>query len=251
MTVKVITTLHQDGYNLYGKESLDSWATFFPSDWKIFYYAEKHEPALSERVTVLDFDKECANWQKFYDHVKNKSHNLSGRELNWYKKALRWSFKMFALLHALENTNDRFLIWMDADVFATHSPRKTWISESLGTSALAAWMQYLSGGSHVESGVLIIDMLHPDTKTLKDWIYKGYVDYAVLNEKKAWDGFWLAKLLETGTMSWKDVKMVSLNKRTDSLHWLNHRAGTEKFLNKGISSRSGRTEQTELLKEKS
>ena len=52
MTVEVVTTLHVDGYNLYGKNSIPTWEQYFPADWSITYYAENHIPELSNRVKV-------------------------------------------------------------------------------------------------------------------------------------------------------------------------------------------------------
>lgn len=249
MKVTVVTTLHKDGYNLYGKNNIDTWINFFPQDWEIHYYAEKHFPDFSNRIKIFDFNKECPEWDQFYDHIKSISAGLKGKELNWYKKALRWSFKMFALVQTLETVKEGYVIWLDADNVALSSPPSNWVKKVLNNKAIAAHLEQIKHGKHIESGVLVIDTQHPDVLMIKNWIRKGYIDKLILNEPKAWDSFWLAKLLLSNTVAWNEIKMVVINSNINSGYWLNHKAGTTKFKESGISGRSGRTEDEELLKE--
>lgn len=256
MSITVLTTLHKDGYDLYGKENLDSWARFFPVSWNIYYYSEKHQPDLDKRITILDFDESCPDWQKFYSTVKNKLDrdplkNDSKRK-NWYKKALRWSFKMFALLDILERKPSRYVIWLDADVRANAGPPSQWIERCLQNKSLAAQLENIKAGSHVETGILIIDTHHPDISKIINWIDRGYRKYNILDEDKAWDGIWMAKLLATNTVSWNKLWMVQLEKTAkpftdNSLSWLSHRVGKRKFDNPNIDIRSGRTKDQELI----
>jgi hypothetical protein len=256
MSVKVITTLHKDGYELYGSEHIPTWAEYFPSDWKIVYYAEKHSPTFSERIDVVDFDVECATWQDFYNAVKNKINSapqqLDVKAMNWYKKALRWSFKMFTLMHALKNTEERYLIWLDADVIAMHKPTDNWILECLDNKCLAGQLEFVKAGGHVETGILIIDLHHPDIDILYNWIKLGYVEYKILEEEKAWDGIWIAKLVQSNTIAWNNISMVIQQKvakafSDNKLKWLRHRVGKHKFQETKISARSGRTVDNELI----
>jgi hypothetical protein len=256
MSVKVITTLHEDGYNLYGSEHIATWTEHFPIDWKIVYYAEKHSPKFAERVSVVDFDVECESWQDFYNAVKAKL-NLDPQKnnvkvMNWYKKALRWSFKMFTLMHALKNTEERYLIWLDADVIAVHRPRDGWILDCLDEKCLAGQLEFIKAGGHVETGILIIDLHHPDIDKLYNWIKLGYVEYKILEEEKAWDGIWIAKLVQSNTIAWNNISMVIQQKvakafSDSSLKWLRHRVGKRKFDNSKVNERSGRTNDKELI----
>jgi hypothetical protein len=245
MNVKVITTLHKDGYDLYGKNNIETWIKFFPKDWSIYYYSEKHSPTFSSRINVLDFDKECSDWELFYQEIKLRSAGLLGRELNWYKKCLRWSFKMYTLVHALENTSERYLIWLDADVVAKDQPTKNWVTDTLQNGCLAACKETLKDGVHIESGALIFDLSKKEIEIVKDWINYGYKQLNILKEKKAWDGYWLAKLLESNRLKWTNTHVVSLH--TIQKNWLFHEVGTKKFKNNDYSSRSGRKPESELI----
>lgn len=257
MTVKVITTLHKDGYDLYGKLNLRSWSKYFPQDWKIVYYAEKHQPEFDERIEIIDFNETCPEWEGFYSAIKESYEKKKTRDqkiLNWHKKALRWSFKSFSLLHALKNSSCRYLIWLDSDVIAKRTPVDNWIELCLNKKCMAGQLEHIKAGGHVETGVLIFDLEHPDIKKIIDWIDLGYNKYKILDEDKAWDGIWMAKLVMSNTISWNNLEMVVKSDvarafSNDSLKWLAHKVGKRKFQSSNFNVRSGRTEENELLKD--
>lgn len=256
MNVTVITTLHKDGYELYGKENLDTWTKFFPSSWNIHYYAEKHNAKLDQRVTVLDFDQTCPEWQDFYFEVKNRfsndPKNSDSKRKNWYKKALRWSFKMFALMHSMKTKPSRYIVWLDADVLAKNNPPINWVESCLANTCLAGQLEFIKNGGHVETGILIIDLDHPESQKLYDWIEKGYIKKEILKESKAWDGIWMAKLVMSRAISWNNIKMVVKQNSArafsnEKLSWLVHKVGKEKFNHSKFDKRSGRTGEQELI----
>lgn len=254
-SVKVITTLHQDGYNLYGKNFIQTWIKFFPQEWQIDYYAEKHEPEFDKRIHVLDFNKSCTGWQEYYDHILSCVNSLDTKKdkktINRYKKALRWSFKMFALLHALENANTRYLIWMDSDVYAKAHPSEQWITAMLDNKCMAGQVERVKNFTHVETGILIIDLEHPDLPKLISWIKKGYVEKDILKEPKPWDGAWIGKLYDLKLIAFNNIWMLTRNNHAKAfsnqrLQWLVHKVGDDKFPEE-YSGRSGRTLESELV----
>ncbi len=255
MSVTVVTTLHEDGYKIYGQRNLETWSSMFPTDWSILYYGEKHDAKLPGRVKVLDFDQVCPEWQGFYNAVKSqysKEATMDEKRKNWYKKALRWSFKMYTVLHAMKNCGSKYLIWLDADVWASKPPGNKWIEGCLKNTALAAQLEFIKAGGHIETGILIFDLEHPDTEKIYDWIHQGYMQYKILEEEKAWDGIWMAKLLKKDTVSWNNLTMVTKKDlavafSNESLRWLVHGVGKKKFSQTELNSRSGRTDKNELI----
>jgi predicted nucleic acid-binding protein len=80
----------------------------------------------------------------------------------------------------------------------------------------------------------------------------GYVEYKILEEEKAWDGIWIAKLVQSNTIAWNNISMVIQQKvakafSDNKLKWLRHRVGKHKFQETKISARSGRTVDNELI----
>jgi len=251
-SVTVVTTLHKDGYDLYGKTNLDSWARYFPSDWNIVYYAEDHTPSLNSKVTVEDFKTKCPAWSDFYSHILTQTANIDNKKKNWYKKALRWSFKMYTVLDALRDPRSRYIIWLDADVLANYTPDSNWLASCLRNTCVAAQLEHIKEGNHIETGIIIFDTEHPDIEKVKQWISAGYEGKQILKENKAWDGIWLAKLLISNTVSWNNLDMVVKQNTAqafsnDKLKWLTHKVGDHKFNSTKISARSGRSQQNELI----
>ena len=257
MLVHVVTTLHKDGYELYGKQFIKSWEQHFPQDWLIDYYAENHQPEFSNRVNTIDFISACPQWQEFYNHIKSKTNTITDKkELNRYRKALRWSFKMFTLLNSLENPKARYVVWMDADVYCQKGPSANWIQNIMEGTCIAGQLEYIKGFPHVETGFLPIDTHHIHANRVVSWIKEGYINRKILGETKPWDGAWIGKLFESNTVSCKKIKMMIHEKGEEqsvarafsdsSLLWLTHRVGDGKF-NENYSGRSGRTKNSELI----
>lgn len=256
MSITVVTTLHQDGYDLYGKEFVSTWVRHFPADWEIHYHAEKHSPQFHQRIKVLDFNESCPEWSNFYNHVKQLSDKLDPKkdkkEINRLKKALRWSFKMFALRHTLRQTTSQYVLWIDSDVYASNSPPDGWISNTLGGNAIAGQLENIKGTPHVETGVLLIDCYHKDKDKIVKWIEQGYINNRILFESKPWDGIWIGKLFESNTVSCRKIKMLFQDRGDDtnttnlSSYWLVHKVGDHKF-SEAYSGRSGRTNSSELI----
>lgn len=258
-SVRVVTTLHKDGYNLYGKEYVSTWTKFFPRDWRITYYAESHEPMFDQRVEVLDFKKSCFEWNNFYDQVKQRIANIDQdkKTINRYKKALRWSFKMYTLLHAIRTSTEDFVIWMDADVYARSLPPSNWLESVIGSSCVAGQVERVKGFTHIETGILIVNLKHPDVSKLINWIEQGYPQFQILDEPKPWDGIWLGKLYNQRLIDFKNIEMLVYNNRSFgptiakafsnvNLKWLVHNVGDDKFT-ETFSGRSGRENHSELI----
>ena len=257
MSVHVVTTLHQDGYNLYGKNYIGTWERHFPKDWTIDYYAEGHTPKFSNRVQVLDFNDTCTEWTDYYNYIQQQVSTIKDKkQINRYKKALRWSFKMFTLLHALKTSTSEYVMWLDADVYATQSPTSSWIQNILNGRCIAGQLENIQGFPHVETGIIPIHRTHPHTHKIVDWIEQGYVHKKILNESKPWDGMWIAKLHTLGIVDMHILSMLTHTKNNkpviakafsnSQLNWLVHNVGDKKF-NDTYSGRSGRTKESELI----
>ena len=254
MSVHVVTTLHQDGYNLYGKKFIKTWEKFFPNDWQIDYYAESHTPEFSNRVRVLDFHNTCLNWQDYYQHIQELVQQVKHdkKQINRLKKALRWSFKMFTLLHCLETSKSDYVMWLDADVYARAKPDTMWIQNTLRNKCIAGQRENIKGLTHIETGVILIDRNHYATKKVVKWIEDGYIHKKILDEDKPWDGMWMGKLYNSNSVPFSTPTILAHEKHgNNSAHntrysWLVHQVGDYKF-GTTCNGRSGRTEASELI----
>jgi hypothetical protein len=152
----------------------------------------------------------------------------------------------------MKTCNSKYLIWLDADVWAAKSPGNKWIENCLKGTCLAAQLEFIKAGGHIETGILIFDLTHPDIQKVYDWIYAGYRDYQILEEEKPWDGIWMAKLLKGNTVSWNNLNMVTKKDQAlafshQDLKWLVHGVGKRKFNKSLLNIRSGRSDKNELI----
>lgn len=140
-TFAVVTTCHEKGYELYGRQMLQSVDAHLPPDVRVHLYAEGFTPDYtSSRIKVHDLLKSCPDLVAFKERHKDNplAHGKLGRDrlrviVQWHKPriklrrvrwgdgywwdAVRFSHKVFAIEHAAQTCGADVLFWMDADIF--------------------------------------------------------------------------------------------------------------------------------------
>jgi hypothetical protein len=134
MTIAVVTTFHKSGYDLYGKRMIQSFLQQWPSEVRLYVYAEdcaveETAPNLFVRdlhassAELVAFkakwkDVPKANGDVSNDPVRSKRRD-AGKGFKWH--AVRFAHKVYAIFAcARECATDR-LMWMDADTFCHSS----------------------------------------------------------------------------------------------------------------------------------
>jgi len=128
MKYSVVTTFHQDGYNLYGQRMIQTFLQNWPQTVQLVVYAENCKVVESAaNLTVLDLDSNCQDlvafkqrWQNVpyatgdvsKDPVRNKRKD-AGKGFKW--DAVRFAHKVYAIFHCARTTTADWLLWMDAD----------------------------------------------------------------------------------------------------------------------------------------
>ena len=133
-TFSVVTTFNKDGLEKYGQRMIDSFSKNWPSNIKLYVYAEDCNPHVSnENIIVLDQNTTCTELVKFKetwkgvpkangdvstDPIRSRRKD-AGKGFKW--DAIRFSHKVYSIFHCAEICNTDYLMWMDADMFC-HSP---------------------------------------------------------------------------------------------------------------------------------
>ena len=150
-SITVVTTFHLEGYSVYGKRFLESFAKNVDKRIKLVVYAENCEPANPDpsRITILDQEASLPKLVAFKEQWKDdpKANGIppdnikARRPRDWHKEfkwhAIRFANKVYAVFDACEKSKD-WCVWMDADTFV-HSewsydefknllPEDTWIT---------------------------------------------------------------------------------------------------------------------------
>lgn len=103
MKVTVITSFNEKYYNLIGKYCISSWLLHWPTDVELICYVEDCKIEEHDRIQQIPFTELGDSYFNF----QNSNHKA--RVKTFAKKA-------YSIIHAMENVETDFLIWIDADV---------------------------------------------------------------------------------------------------------------------------------------
>lgn len=128
---QIVTTMHNSGYELYGKKMIDSFLKHWPEDQTLTVYTENFELSQEHKSNprIISIDLLTAS----PDLIAFKSRHRDNPPANGFRDpdrkdpdfafdAVRFSHKVFCLYHAIHHKANGVdaVIWLDADT-VTHS----------------------------------------------------------------------------------------------------------------------------------
>jgi len=134
MTISVVTTFHKKGYEDYGKRMIKTFLENWPSEIKLYVYAEDCEVTeTAPNLIVKDLHQASPDLVKFKTKWKNvpkangdvsddpirSKRRDSGKGFKWH--AIRFAHKVYSIFACAKECNTDYLMWMDADTVC-HSP---------------------------------------------------------------------------------------------------------------------------------
>jgi len=128
--ITVVTTFHPEGYSVYGKRFLESFAAKVDKRIKLIVYAEGVKPENPDptRIEILDQEASLPKLVAFKERWKDvpKANGIPPDDIkrrrprDWNKAfkwdAIRFANKVYAVFDACERSKD-WCVWMDADTF--------------------------------------------------------------------------------------------------------------------------------------
>lgn len=161
--MKVVTTVHKAGFDLYGHRWLES-AKNWPGDSVL--YAEGFGAVTAGRpndVERVHFHK-VENLARLTDF---KARHAAYIPPMWRFDIVRFSHKVFAAYDALYD-HDGIGVWLDADCVTYKPIPEGYIEEQLGDAYMA---RFDRTGHYTETGLWIVDCRHPEHKAFFDtWL---------------------------------------------------------------------------------
>jgi hypothetical protein len=201
------TTFNENGYNLYGKTWIETFiqlANYYPSIKAKIYYEGKQPPIYHSNITYVNFAKEIPQHKVWKDqlHKKSKHHD--------YVKTMieRFSYKAFVIQDVLNKHDDDYLIWLDGDCVFKAADYSNFPKNLLEDKFLACQVEENHDLNHVESGILIFNGKHPDTKKFNEKFIKNYTFEELLPMGEPYDGFVVFKSLAMSKLNY-----INLNAR--------------------------------------
>ena len=244
-----ITTFSKDGYDLYGSRMVESWIKYWPTSHSLIVYTEDFDiKECDSRVKVLNINDCCTDLLDF----KNKSQVMINsatdkREISRIQKTVKWSHKVFVISHALKNSHNQFLIFLDGDTY-TKSPVEDDLAHKLvGNHLIAVHFENVAKlGLHFESGLLVFNTAHNQMNDFKNLYTSGYENLDIYNLKKTWDTFWLISLYQKYKLDIKDLSQGRSGVFNNPLiaSKLVHDVGTKKYLKAGYNKFTGKKDES-------
>jgi len=134
MNVTVVTTFHKEGYDLYGKRMIQSFLKNWPSNIKLYVYAEDCSvEETAPNLIVKDLHQASPELVSFKERWKNvpkangdvssdpirSKRKDSGKGFKWH--AIRFAHKVYSIFACAKECNTEWLMWMDADTYCHSS----------------------------------------------------------------------------------------------------------------------------------
>lgn len=197
-----ITTFSETGYQLYGKQWIDTFVKYTQNvcNIKAVLYVDSLIPDLPSTIQQLIYDDAIPDhktWlQQFEESYDSK--NVYGKVMG-----KRFSYKAFVMMHALKNNPDCYVVWLDGDCVFTSNQWNNFPSDLLQQKHIACQVEK-SDVNHIESGIVVFD----NTKDISSFVSAFENNYLISNiasMSQPYDGFVLYKSLEQSNIPFNDL----------------------------------------------
>jgi len=167
----IITTFNQSGLERYGQRMIDAFDRHWPMAVNLVVYAENCRPTVSsDRVRVLDLLEISPDLVSFkQQHANNPVANgqvakdtqvpFKDNAFKW--DAVRFSHKVFSVIHACQNIDSDWIIWLDADTVTFRDVADGFLDSVCDVTAMACYLGRREK-YHSECGWVAYNRRHPD-----------------------------------------------------------------------------------------
>jgi hypothetical protein len=193
MIIKTITSFNQKYYELIGKDCVETWLKYWPTDYTLTCYVEEFSIPTHPRIKQISFD-----------HLPKEYFDFQNSEFKHRVKT--FSKKAYSIIHAFENVDADRLIWIDADTISIQNMDSKFLSALCPDDTLATFMGVWHHKDKndpnselkfsVESGVFIVNKNHPGFKLFSSR-YREYYDKKITkNLRRFYDGEVLGAVIQ-------------------------------------------------------
>lgn len=203
------TTFNENGYDLYGKKWIETFiniSNVYPNIKARIYYEGIRDISKKwthPNITIVDYHKEIPSYNSWSNNFLSRSTH------DEYVKTMtvRFGYKAFVIQDVLSKFNNDYLVWLDGDCVFKAADYENFPAGLMNEKFLACQVEENWDLNHVESGILIFDGKHPDTKLFNNRFIKNYTVDELLPMGQPYDGFVVFRSLLMSNLSY-----VNLNK---------------------------------------
>jgi hypothetical protein len=178
----VVTSMHLEGYERYGRQFIDSFSRFWPDNYKLILLTEDFLPDVnSERITIIELHSASPKLKQFKlrnSHYPERRGIINGN-YDYRYDAVRFANKVFSIEYAAHRCKTRYLLWLDADV-------KTFLNvpSDLARRILNESYDFAYLGReryHMEGGFILFDMRSDNVDELINSVTRAYESDSVFS----------------------------------------------------------------------
>jgi hypothetical protein len=183
--IDVITSFNKSYYELIGKESVDSWLKYWPTNMTLTCYVEEFTLPEHPRLKQISFDHLSPSYFEFQKSSENDRVKLFAK-------------KAYSVIHAMENSTADRIIWMDADVISEQPLSLDFLEklcpENTLTTFMGVWHHKTRGNASselmfsAETGFFILNPKHPLFKKFASRYREYYDNHITTNLRRFYDG---------------------------------------------------------------
>ena len=210
MKIKVITSFDERYYNLIGKECVDTWLQYWPTELSLTCYVENFRLDNRKRIEQIDFDQLPAEYFEFQESKFNDRVKI-------------FSKKAYSVIHAFENLDADRIIWVDADVITFNKIPLEFLENLCADDTLATFMgvyHHKIKGDNTsplmfsgETGFFILNKKHKGFKEFSNR-YKEYYNKRITeNLRRFYDGEVFGAVVEEFKEKYKFFDLSSVTEK--------------------------------------
>lgn len=198
MTYTIITTFHAAGLAQYGQVMINTFDQYWPKSVPLVVYAENCEPTVpGERVRILDLMQSSTELVRFKEKHANdpvangqiaKDTRIPFKDNQFKWDAVRFSHKVFAVIHACASIDSDWIIWLDADTKTFASVPDDFLDNICDPAAMACYLGRREK-YHSECGWVAYNRRHPDLRSFMDRWRDLYMTGDLFNLREYHDSF--------------------------------------------------------------
>jgi hypothetical protein len=195
---QVITTFHAPGMAQYGQTMIDAFDHHWPGSVGLTVYTEQCQPRVpSSRVQIMDllsvspdlveFKRRHAN-DPAANGLVSKDTGVPFKDNAFKWDAVRFSHKVFAVIHACKFIDADWIIWLDADTKTFAPVPDTFLDEICDSQAMACYLGRREK-YHSECGWVAYNRKHPELSKFIDRWRELYTTGSLFSLREYHDSF--------------------------------------------------------------
>lgn len=185
MTISVITSFNEKYYTQIGQYSVASFLSKWPADINIVCYVEECELVGTNRIIQIPFSELGQSYIDF-------------QNADYKNRVKVFAKKAYSIIHAMENLDSDFIIWIDSDVLTHSTVTESILSDLCNATNLTTFM----GVKHpkdktnpesemlfsCESSFFVLNKRHPKFNAFAKRYREYYDNRLVENLRRFYDG---------------------------------------------------------------